>query len=233
MAILSESKYGFSCQGDVLRISLLCAATAPDAEQDQGRWRGARKGVVGLTVIVFRETRVFVGRATASGALPRVGRPHRRVPLQLAFARYVADTRRFIARAGPDVTAVRAIPAGSGDAAPPPRPLALAGAHNVILETLKRGDLDSDAAGRRTVVLRLYEAYGGHARADLRVAGTLPVVAAYATNLLEDDAGAEPLEFVRAPGDNAAEGTAADYVVPLEFRGFEVKTVKLVLARQG
>ena len=91
----------------------------------------------------------------------------------------MADTRRFIARAGPDVTAVRAIPAGSGDAAPPPRPLALAGAHNVILETLKRGDLDSDAAGRRTVVLRLYEAYGGHARADLRVAGTLPVVAAY------------------------------------------------------
>jgi hypothetical protein len=36
VAILSESKYGFSCQGDVLRISLLRAATAPDAEQDQG-----------------------------------------------------------------------------------------------------------------------------------------------------------------------------------------------------
>lgn len=36
MAILSESKYGFSCLGNVLRISLLRAATAPDAEQDQG-----------------------------------------------------------------------------------------------------------------------------------------------------------------------------------------------------
>ena len=36
MAILSESKYGFSCQGNLLRISLLRAATAPDAEQDQG-----------------------------------------------------------------------------------------------------------------------------------------------------------------------------------------------------
>ena len=56
VAILSESKYGFSCQGDVLRISLLRAATAPDAEQDQGRWRGARRGAVGLTVIVFRKT---------------------------------------------------------------------------------------------------------------------------------------------------------------------------------
>ncbi len=36
VAILSESKYGFSCQGNVLRISLLRAATAPDAGQDQG-----------------------------------------------------------------------------------------------------------------------------------------------------------------------------------------------------
>jgi alpha-mannosidase len=36
VAILSESKYGFSCQGNILRISLLRAATAPDAEQDQG-----------------------------------------------------------------------------------------------------------------------------------------------------------------------------------------------------
>ena len=36
VAILSESKYGFSCRGNVLRISLLRAATAPDSEQDQG-----------------------------------------------------------------------------------------------------------------------------------------------------------------------------------------------------
>ena len=37
MAILSESKYGFSCLGNVLRISLLRAATAPDAKQDMGK----------------------------------------------------------------------------------------------------------------------------------------------------------------------------------------------------
>ena len=36
VAILSESKYGFSCHGNVLRISLLRGATEPDAEQDQG-----------------------------------------------------------------------------------------------------------------------------------------------------------------------------------------------------
>jgi alpha-mannosidase len=39
VAILSESKYGFSCQGNVLQISLFRAATAPDAKQDQGLLR--------------------------------------------------------------------------------------------------------------------------------------------------------------------------------------------------
>jgi hypothetical protein len=37
VAYLSESKYGFACQGNVFRISLLRAPTAPDAEQDQGQ----------------------------------------------------------------------------------------------------------------------------------------------------------------------------------------------------
>ncbi|KAG1760992.1 galactose mutarotase-like domain-containing protein [Suillus occidentalis] len=37
VALLSESKYGFACEGNVLRISLLRAPTAPDAKQDQGR----------------------------------------------------------------------------------------------------------------------------------------------------------------------------------------------------
>ena len=36
VALLSESKYGFSCDANTLRMSLLRAATAPDAEQDQG-----------------------------------------------------------------------------------------------------------------------------------------------------------------------------------------------------
>lgn len=38
MGILSESKYGFATLGNVMSISLLRAATAPDADQDQGEW---------------------------------------------------------------------------------------------------------------------------------------------------------------------------------------------------
>jgi alpha-mannosidase len=48
----------------------------------------------------------------------------------------------------------------------------VAGAPNVILETVKRGDDDDfnlNSKGGQTVVLRLYEAFGGHARASLNV----------------------------------------------------------------
>lgn len=48
----------------------------------------------------------------------------------------------------------------------------VAGAPNVILETIKRGDDDDFSAsskGEQTIVLRLYEAFGGHARASLNV----------------------------------------------------------------
>ena len=56
VAILSESKYGFSCQGNVLRISLLRAATAPDADQDQG---GGKRFTIALKLILmyfYRQT---------------------------------------------------------------------------------------------------------------------------------------------------------------------------------
>ncbi len=134
---------------------------------------------------------------------------------------------------------MRCVPGGDAVActAPPRVPFAIFGSdHSVILETFKRGDLDSDAAnGKRTIVLRLYEAYGGHASVFLQV--NVPgVVAVFATNLLEDDEGAEELGALDAP----KAGTPPEELpltggifVPLSFRGFEVKTIKLVLAKEG
>ncbi len=131
---------------------------------------------------------------------------------------------------------MRHIPGGGAVAAAVPHriPFALFGRdHSVFLETFKRGDLDSDADGKRTIVLRLYEAYGGHASVDLQV--NVPgVIAAYSTNLLEDDDGAEALAL-EAPKAEAAEKLplSGGLIVPLAFRGFEVKTIKLVLAKEG
>ena len=47
-------------------------------------------------------------------------------------------------------------------------PITLEGAPNVILETIKRGE-DDEADGTFCIVLRMFEQYGGHARATLKL----------------------------------------------------------------
>jgi alpha-mannosidase len=104
----------------------------------------------------------------------------------------------------------------------------------VVLETLKRGDLDVDGKdGPRTIVLRLYEAFGGHASVGLQI-NVGRVVAAYETNLLEDDVGEEALALERTTGEEGVQQQSGETVsIRLSFRGFEVKTIKLVLAKEG
>ncbi|KAI0293181.1 glycosyl hydrolases family 38 N-terminal domain-containing protein [Multifurca ochricompacta] len=196
VAILSESKYGFSCQGNVLQISLLRAATAPDAEQDQGK------------------------HEFSWGVLP-----HRGHFLQsfVPIAAYLFNSPlhvRYIPHGGAVTAAVSRVPF-----------LLFGRDSSVILETFKRGDLDSDTKdGPRTIVLRLYEAYGGHVSVHLQI--NVPgVVAAYATNLLEDDVGAEVLALERTTGEWGEQ--PGELAIPLTFRGFEVKTIKLVLEKEG
>jgi alpha-mannosidase len=103
-------------------------------------------------------------------------------------------------------------------------PFALTGGPNVFLETVKRGEDDSlKAGGKTTVVLRLYEAFGGHAQTQLRIAGGLGVEAAYETNLLEDVAEGAVCTL------RSTDGVENELGLNLTFRGFEVKTVVLVL----
>jgi alpha-mannosidase len=107
----------------------------------------------------------------------------------------------------------------------PKTPFFVDGAPNVILETIKRSD-DERFNGKRdsdtsVVIIRLYEALGGHATAELRIAESLQVLKATRTNLLEDDL--EVLEITR-PG-----GAQSSTSVTLPFHGFQVVTVKLVV----
>jgi alpha-mannosidase len=101
---------------------------------------------------------------------------------------------------------------------------------NVFLETVKRGDLDN-AKGIRTIVLRLYEAYGGHASVGIQINLPHGVAAAYETNLLEDDPGAESLSIEKTTGEWGER--LGQPVLRLTFRGFEVKTIRIVLAKDG
>ena len=90
----------------------------------------------------------------------------------------------------------------------------------MFLETIKRGE--DDKHGVTTIVLRLYEAFGGHAKAQLKIARQIPLAKAYITNLLEDDGDA--LQIKRT-----ADGEDGDATLALDFHGFEVKTVKLYI----
>ncbi|EPQ55548.1 glycoside hydrolase family 38 protein [Gloeophyllum trabeum ATCC 11539] len=188
VALLSESKYGFSCLGNVLRISLLRGATAPDAEQDQGK------------------------HEFSWAVLPHAGHF---LESDVPLAGYLFNSPLH----------VRYVPRESRNLLEKMRkPFTIEGARNVYLETIKRGDDDdfSSTDITKTIVLRLYEAFGGHAKVKLRVAGFVNVAAAYVTNLLEDTG--DELNVLRAESD-IAQGAS----INLDFHGFEVKTVKLVI----
>ncbi|KAI0742249.1 glycoside hydrolase family 38 protein [Daedaleopsis nitida] len=186
VAILSESKYGFSCRGNVLRISLLRAATAPDAEQDQGKHEFS--WAVMPHQGSFLESDVPIAAILFNSPL---------------HVRLLEDTN--------EAPLLKTKPA-----------FLVEGAPNVFLETVKRGlDDDFSSHDAPSVVLRLYEAYGGHGIVKLKFAPHLSVVKVLLTNLLEDKI--EELGVYQA--EDGASG------VKLSFHGFEVKTVKLILGK--
>ncbi|KAF5347291.1 hypothetical protein D9756_009971 [Leucocoprinus leucothites] len=200
VAILSESKYGFSCIGNVLRISLLRAATAPDAEQDQG-----------LHHFAF-------------AILPHEGSFLESDVPQAAYL-YNSPLRVRITTNSNDSISSSHFKS----------PFTISGARNVILETVKRGEDDDFASsistsdsGPVTVILRLYEAFGGHAKVQLNIVRHVSVAKAFVTNLLEDEE--QELSVTRVDGSGSSDNTNDDpgCSMPLSFRGFEVKTIKLV-----
>ncbi|KAG5635742.1 hypothetical protein H0H81_010225 [Sphagnurus paluster] len=192
VAILSESKYGFSCIGNLLTISLLRAATAPDAEQDQGEHK------------------------FSWAVMPHEGHF---LESDVPIAAYLFNSP----------LKVRCVPKdGDVSMSALPSPFSIEGARNVFLETVKRGENDDygNGSGAITIILRLYEAFGGHAHAKLNIASHLPLSKAYVTNLLEDDE--DELNIMHTEDHGTTSSS-----LKLDFRGFEVKTIKLVLKHTG
>lgn len=97
-------------------------------------------------------------------------------------------------------------------------PFTIEAAPNVMLETVKRAEDDPKKKLTR-VILRIYEAYGGHATATLRIASHLTVDRAYICNLLEERSSG-PLELTK----HEATG---DTLIKLRLRGFQILTVRL------
>jgi alpha-mannosidase len=179
VAILSESKYGYSCQANVLRISLLRAATAPDGEQDQGacgrqfrtRWSLRHNKRTEMMQASMTSRGLFIPTRVTSFSRMSLSRliystPHCTVRLRSSFPQFDSlETDEDYAMK------VRCVPSGGASSSIVPRmpPFLVHARHNnVFLETFKRGDLD-DVKGVRTIVIRLYEAYGGHASIGLQI----------------------------------------------------------------
>lgn len=97
----------------------------------------------------------------------------------------------------------------------------------MILETVKRGDDDDvSGCGPKSIVLRLYEAYGGHTDVRLMVSTSIDIQRAIITNLLEDD---NENELVFAASAEEESESGYSHYVKLSFRRFEVKTIKFTL----
>ncbi|BGP23098.1 Glycoside hydrolase, 38 vacuolar alpha mannosidase [Rhodotorula toruloides] len=191
VALVNDCKYGHACENSTLRLSLLRAATIPDAEQDQGQHR--------FSFAVYLHRGTF-----AESDVPDVARAFN-YPLH-----------------------IRRLPAKSAKGAKE-GPFFLTGARNVILDTIKRGEDDHFGASAKgeceTVVLRMYEAYGGAGK--VKLVAKLPegrkVVKAEIVDLLE-----RPVDSLEVlPTDSSPSAHLID--IP-RLRAFQILTVRLTLA---
>ena len=167
VALLNDCKYGYDVRGDVLRLSLLRAPTAPDPGCDQGRHR--------FTYAV----------------LPHAGDPFAGGVLEAAAALNTP-------------LAVLPVNAHPGPL-PPSQSFVSVDDAGFVVVAVKRAD---DGSG--DVVVRGYEAYGGHRRVRLRPA--LSFASAHRTDLLE-----RPRH----------ELTVENGAVVLALRPFELVTLRL------
>ena len=171
---------------------------------------------------IYRQARVLLGGLASRGSLLGIRRTHRGYTLQFAAPRYVYASLHSgtLVFTRPSVRHLENTTEAPLLKTKPP--FAIEGARNVFLETVKRG-LDDDFSSHESpsVVLRLYEAFGGHGAIKLKFAPHLSVVKVLVTNLLEDEV--EELSVYQAEDQSS--------VVKLNFHAFEVKTVKLILGK--
>ena len=167
VALLNDCKYGYDVRGNVLRLSLLRAPTAPDPECDQGMHR------------------------FTYALLPHAGDPFTGGVLQEATA---LNTPLAVVPTTPHPGPL-----------PPTASFVSVDDPGFVVVAVKRAD---DPSG--DVIVRGYEAFGGHRRARLRVA--LPFVAAWRADLLERPRHRTPVEGQE---------------IPLSLRPFELVTLRL------
>lgn len=196
VAILNESKYGYSTDGNIMRLSLLRAPTMPDLDCDMGTHQ--------FSWAIYPHLGTLTESDVSQVAYAFNNPLHMRYSSSPQVASHsMASTTPF--------TVTNAIKGPYGG---------ITGAPNVTLETIKRGE--DDEADKRTVVLRLFESYGGAAKVKLGVKG-LTIVKAQLVNILEEHIEDVKMHSGLTGGDEVS--------INLNLRGYEIKTVKLTLGK--
>lgn len=184
VSILNDGKYGFATAGKLMRLSLLRSPKAPDANADMGR------------------------HTIRWAILPHKG------PLSSTTvkAAYAFNSPLKVASA-PSVVCESLSSA-------PIKLVSDDGFDSIVLDTVKRGHDDEDVSRQdglrvqdgRSVIVRVYEALGGHSRATIKT--SFDIVSVTKANILEDD-----LEDVSSENNQFS----------IKLRPFEVATYKLRL----
>ncbi|KAN0061958.1 Glycoside hydrolase, 38 vacuolar alpha mannosidase [Thecaphora frezii] len=226
LSILTESKYGYSTEGGRMRLSLLKAGTYPDAHEDEGQHAFAfalyphvgglaRGQVVHVARIFTSSMSPPVHPGTVRSEAVAVAGPGS-VPLPGAEARMPIE---------------QLVKTPSWYLAMPIRVLPHGG--SVVVSAVKRAEEDFAYGGKApaekgsvSVVLRLYESLGCHSEPSLEI--STPIKSVSVTNLLEDEDG-EATEALRLQTYTSTEDDEVT-LVSLDFRPFEIKTVKIRIA---
>ncbi|CBQ67971.1 probable AMS1-alpha-mannosidase [Sporisorium reilianum SRZ2] len=204
LSILTESKYGYSVEGGLMRLSLLKAGTYPDAHEDEG-----------LHQFAF-------------ALYPHVGGVGRAKVVQVARvfnARFDVDYSR---EGKIDIATLERSAGTSGADLQMPIEIVDSTRAGVVIDTIKRAEDDFEYYGQKPkdahsfgIVVRLYESLGAHAKPTIKI--KLPVKEVNLTNLLEDvqDDKKEEIAF-----NTYADEEDSTYV-QLDLKPFEIKTLKI------
>jgi alpha-mannosidase len=216
VALLNDCKYGYDVKGNVLRLSLLRAPTMPDPLADRGEhhFSYAAANVVQLAAQlgITPQTRPATTTVAMPGALGAG-----QVAAGTAAPGDLGDTTERTSATGAGVVGAGSAAAGgvadaSGAVARRERvSLVASSSAGAVVSAVKRAD-DGGA-----LVIRLYEAWGGRRRTQLRLAR--PVARVRRADLLEQPAAAA------AEGEPALSGDGT--VVDLELAPFEIVTLLL------
>ncbi|XP_076466498.1 alpha-mannosidase 2C1-like [Babylonia areolata] len=187
LSVLTDSKYGYSAVGGVLRISLLRSPKAPDDTADMG------------------------SHSFCYAAMPHQGSWQEAGVVQAAY-----NLNRPLLTSSSSSSSSSPTKAEAASLLPPPllRSFFWLSSPQVVLDTVKL----SEEQSRGSLVVRLYEAFGG--QADVSFSTSLPLRSVCRCNCLE-----EVVKSGRLPV-RQEKGVAT---VKLHLRAFEILTLQLVL----